>query len=234
MSQGLDLLVFGAHADDAEIGMGATIVKHIQAGYRVAVCDLTYSEMSSNGTVELRKQEAAKASDILGLTERSCLGLPDRGLFCSAEQIEAVAMEIRRLRPRIVFAPYWVDRHPDHVMCGQIVEQAVFSAKLRRYRPDVLPVTVENVYYYFINEMGKVDFMLDVSSFYDQKLLALSAYSSQFAAPSADHLDIVATPLNQGYLERVKLRDQMLGMKQQLAYAEGFASKTTFITDLIL
>ena len=234
MNKQLDLLVFGAHADDAEIGMGATIVKHVQAGYRVGVCDLTFSEMSSNGTVELRKQEAAAASSILGLTERSCLGLPDRGLFCSAEQIEAVAMEIRRLQPRIVFAPYWVDRHPDHVMCGRIVEQAVFSAKLRRFRPDVSPVTVGNVYYYYINDIGKPDFIVDVSSCYEQKQLALSAYASQFTAASAAHSDIVVTPLNQGYIERVKVRDQMLGMQQQLAYAEGFVSKTPFLTNLVL
>ncbi|MCL6458463.1 MAG: bacillithiol biosynthesis deacetylase BshB1, partial [Gorillibacterium sp.] len=214
--------------------MGATIVKHVQAGYRVGVCDLTFSEMSSNGTVELRKQEASAAASILGLAARSCLGLPDRGLFCCPEQIEAVAMEIRRLRPRIVFAPYWEDRHPDHVMCGQIVEQAVFSAKLRRFRPDVAPVAVESTYYYFINDMAEADLMLDVTSYYDQKLLALSAYASQFTAPSAQNQDVVVTPLTQGYLERVKIRDQLFGMKRQLAYAEGFVSKTPLLTDLIL
>ena len=234
MSENLDILVFGAHADDAEIGMGATIVKHVKAGYRVGVCDLTFSEMSSNGTVELRKQEASVASSILGLTERSCLGLPDRGLFCCPEQIEAVAMEIRRVRPRIVFAPYWEDRHPDHVMCGKIVEQAVFSAKLRRFRSDVGPVTVESLYYYFINDMCEPDLMLNVTSCYDQKLIALGAYASQFTANSAQNQDIVVTPLNQGYLERVEVRDRMLGMKRQLAYAEGFVSKIPLLTDLFI
>src|SRR5690606_26568037 len=103
--EGLDMLIFGAHPDDAEIGMGATIYKHTKAGYRVGICDLTQAEMSSNGSVETRKAEAAEASRLLGLVERSNLGLPDRGLGPAPEQIGAIVKEIRRLRPRIVFAP---------------------------------------------------------------------------------------------------------------------------------
>ena len=233
MTDGIDLLVFGAHADDAEIGMGGTIAKHVQAGYRVAVCDLTRSEMSSNGTVERRQGEAEAASRVLGLTERSNLGLPDRGLFVSAEQIEAVAMEIRRLRPRAVFAPYHIDRHPDHVRCGQIVTEAVFNAKLRRYRPDREAVNVESVYYYYINDVAEPDLMVDVSECYDIKRKALLAYESQFESPVGRE-DAVWTPLNQGYLERVEARDRVLGMRRQVAYAEGFAAKLPPMPALLL
>ncbi|WP_058303858.1 bacillithiol biosynthesis deacetylase BshB1 [Gorillibacterium timonense] len=233
MTDRMDILVFGAHADDAEIGMGGTIAKHVQAGFKVAVCDLTCSELSSNGTVERRKKEAEEASRILGLAERSNLGLPDRGIFVCQEHIEAVAMEIRRLRPRIVFAPYSLDRHPDHVLCGQIVTEAVFNAKLRRLRPDIDSVAVEAVYYYYINDVAEPDLMIDISDCYETKQRSLLAYESQFESPVGRE-DVVWTPLNQGYLERVEARDRVLGMKRQVAYAEGFATKVPYLTSLLL
>lgn len=233
MTDGIDILVFGAHADDAEIGMGGTIAKHVQAGFRVAVCELTCSELSSNGTVERRKQEAEEAARILGLAERSNLGLPDRGISVCREHIETVAMEIRRLRPRIVFAPYHRDRHPDHVLCGQIVTEAVFNAKLRRYRPEVEPVTVEALYYYFINDIVEPDLVVDISESYEVKQQSLSAYESQFESPVGRE-DAVWTPLNQGYLSRVEARDRALGTQHQVAYAEGFAVKVPYMTELML
>ena len=115
MNSKLDILIFGAHADDAEIGMAGTIAKHTAAGLSVGICDLTQAEMSSNGTVDLRKQEAEQAAGILDLKVRTNLGLPDRGLFVTPEHIERVTAEIRKFSPSIVFAPYWEDRHPDHV-----------------------------------------------------------------------------------------------------------------------
>lgn len=231
MKEALDILIFGAHPDDAEIGMGATIAKHTQAGLKVGICDLTHAEMSSNGSVEERKQEAQEASHILGLAYRSSLGLPDRGLFICKEQIDAITLEIRRLRPRLVFAPYWEDRHPDHVMCSRLVKEAVFNAKLRRYLPDFEPVTVEKHYYYFINDIADADLAVDVSEWYERKTEALKAYRSQFtmAAPSNGY---VATPLNQAYLERVEARDRLLGQKLAASYAEGFVSPLPYTVDL--
>jgi N-acetylglucosamine malate deacetylase 1 len=232
MSSGLDILIFGAHPDDAEIGMGGTIAKHTAAGLSVGICDLTYAEMSSNGTVESRKQEADEASQLLGLAYRSSLGLPDRGLFICREQIEAVTLEIRRLRPRFVFAPYWQDRHPDHVMCSHIVKEALFNAKLRRYLPDSEPaVTVEKSFFYFINDVFDADLAVDVSRFYSRKKEALSAYRSQFTAASTNN-DYVDTPLNQAYLERVEARDRLLGQKMSVSYAEGFVTQIPYQVEL--
>lgn len=231
MSHGLDILVFGAHPDDAEIGMGGTIAKQGGAGQRVGICDLTFAEMSSNGNVELRQAEADAASRVLGLAERSNLGLPDRGLRSDAEQINKIVAEIRRLRPRIVFAPYWEDRHPDHVQCGRMVEEAVFNAKLRRYMPDIAPWTVDQFYFYFINDLGTATMMVDVTEVYEQKMDSLRAYRSQFEPPKAGN-DFVSTPLNQGYLERVEARDRMLGQKRMVGYAEGFVSKPPYLVNL--
>lgn len=226
----LDILIFGAHADDAEIGMAGTIAKHVSAGMRVGICDLTRAEMSSNGTVELRQKEADEAARILGLTTRSNLGLPDRGLYITPEHIAAVTAEIRRHAPSIVFAPYWEDRHPDHVMCSKLVEEAVFNAKLRRYMPELPAVQVKQLYYYFINDLGQADVIVDVTEHYELKEQSLMCYRSQFDAP-AEGDDVVSTPLNQGYLQRVRARDSLLGQRSLIQLAEGFACKTPIVVE---
>jgi bacillithiol biosynthesis deacetylase BshB1 len=222
--QPLDILIFGAHPDDAEIGMGATIYKHTKAGQRVGICDLTQAEMSSNGTVQTRKLEADHASSILGLAVRTNLGLPDRGLFMNTETIQQITREIRRLRPRIVFAPYWLDRHPDHIMCSKLVDEAVFNAKLRNYMPGEAPVKVDSLYYYYINDHYEPQLIVDVSDEYDIKMQALLAYKTQFEAADAT-TSYVPTPINQGFLERIEAQGKLLGQKVNCNYAEGFASK---------
>jgi bacillithiol biosynthesis deacetylase BshB1 len=231
MSDRLDLLIFGAHPDDAEIGMGGTIAKHTQAGYRVGICDLTLAEMSSNGNVDTRREEAAEAGRVLALASRSNLALPDRGLYMTKEHVDAITLEIRKHKPRIVFAPYWQDRHPDHVACSHLVQEAVFNAKLRRYMPDTEPAIVEQLYFYFINDIYESDVLVNVTDSYSAKTAALRAYASQFD-PAAGGNSYVATPLNQGYLERVEARDRLLGQKRMVPYAEGFVSKLPTIVDL--
>ncbi|WP_308639167.1 bacillithiol biosynthesis deacetylase BshB1 [Paenibacillus silvisoli] len=224
MTEAVDILAFGAHPDDVEIGMGGTIAKHAQQGRKVAICDLTEAEMSSNGTVETRRQEAAEASAVLGLSYRSTLKLPDRGLTGSADQLEAIVAEIRRLRPRLVFAPYWSDRHPDHVSCSHLIEEAVFNAKLRNYLPALPPVQVEQLYFYYINDSNEVSLITDISDHIETKLKALQAYRSQFAPPQEGE-DRVRTPLTDRYIQRVEARDMLLGQTKGWAYAEGFAIK---------
>ena len=221
----LDILIFGAHADDAEIGMAGTIAKHTAAGLKVGVCDLTRAEMSSNGTVEHRTEEAEQASRILGLSCRTNLGLPDRGLYVTPENVQAVTAEIRRHAPRIVFAPYWEDRHPDHIMCSKLVQEAVFNAKLRNYMPDMPSVQVKETYFYFINDIGPTDLIVDITEHYEQKEASLHCYRSQFEQGAG----IVSTPLNQGYIERVRARDSLLGQRSFIPFAEGFATITPYV-----
>lgn len=224
--ESIDILVFGAHADDAEIGMGGTIAKHTSAGQRVVVCDLTEAEMSSNGTVELRRQEADEAAAVLGLYARTNLMLPDRGLELTRSHVERVVEEIRKWRPKLVFAPYWVDRHPDHVQSSKLIEEAVFNAKLRNYMKSMPPVQVEQLFYYYINDMENVSLAMDVSEVYERKRMALRAYRSQFGLNAGE--ETVETPLTNGYLERVEARDYLLAQGRGWSYAEGFALKRPF------
>lgn len=232
MTESLDMLVFGAHPDDAEIGMGGTISRHTAAGWKVGICDLTYAELSSNGTVETRLKEADTASHLLQLAERTNLGLPDRGLRPCKEHLDLITLEIRKFRPRIVMAPYWHDRHPDHMMCSRLVEEAVFNSKLRKYLPNVPAWKVESLYFYFINDTDQADFIVDVSDYHDQKMKSLQAYQSQFQAVESGE-DIVQTPLNQRYLERIQQRDYLLGQQAATTYAEGFKSKQPILMDLL-
>jgi bacillithiol biosynthesis deacetylase BshB1 len=230
MSGALDILIFGAHPDDAEIGMGGTICKHTAAGQRVGICDLTYAEMSSNGTVEIRQQEAKTASVVMGLAERTNLGLPDRGLWINEDHVRAISEEIRRHKPRIVFAPYWEDRHPDHIACSKLVQEAVFNAKLRRYDSNTEAHIVEELYFYFINDIYESDLLVDITSVHELKMQAIQAYRTQFESVGT-HNDFVKTPLNQGYLERIEAKDRMLGQKRMVAYAEGFVSKVPYLIE---
>ncbi len=133
VTSAVDLLAIGPHPDDIEIGMGGTVAKHVALGLAVGLCDLTAGEMGSNGTVENRLAEAEAARQVLGAAWRVNLRLPDRAIGRDAEHVRTVANVVRRARPRVVAAPYWADRHPDHVAASALVTEGVFSAGLRRY-----------------------------------------------------------------------------------------------------
>jgi bacillithiol biosynthesis deacetylase BshB1 len=217
----LDILAFGAHPDDAEIGMGATIAKEAIRGREVGICDLTKAELSSNGTVDTRQEEASRAGAILGLTARIQLTFSDRGLRnFSDEQLAEVVSVIREYKPTIVFAPYQIDRHPDHGACAQLVKEAVFNAGIKRYqcanqleahRPD-------HLYYYFINGYEHPDFVVDVSNYMEKKIKALMAYESQFVKTASS----VDTPLTNDYIQVVEARERLFGKEVGVQFAEGF------------
>lgn len=223
----LHILAFGAHADDVEIGMAGTIAKYAKEGYKVGICDLTEADLSSNGTVEIRKEEALAAACNIGVTERINLALPDRGLYMKEEYIKEIVKVIRTYKPRLVFAPYYEDRHPDHANCAKLVEEAVFSAGIRKYIPEFPAHRVSSLYFYMINGFHKPDFCVDISEYMKQKEAALEAYGSQFKTG----VDGVVTPLTEGYVETVVAREKMFGKEVGVMYAEGFMSKKPILLD---
>ncbi|WP_251554150.1 bacillithiol biosynthesis deacetylase BshB1 [Neobacillus muris] len=223
MNKTLDILAFGAHADDVEIGMGGTIAKLVSEGKQIGICDLTNADLSSNGTVALRKQEADRSAEILGVAYRTSLGFPDRGLYMHEEYINKIADVIRTYKPKLVFAPYFEDRHPDHGNCARLVEEAVFSAGIKKYQTKQAnqPHKADRMYFYMINGFHRPDFAVDISPFIEKKLSALRAYESQFVR-SDDSFD---TPLVNGYIETVEARERMFGKQAGVTYAEGFKTK---------
>lgn len=225
MGNDVDILAFGAHADDVEIGMGGSLAKYAALGKKILICDLTKAELSSNGTVKKRIQEAKRAAAILGV-ERISLDLPDRGLFMNKDAIDEIVAIIRRYRPKLLFAPYYEDRHPDHGNCMRLVEEAAFSAGIRKYREETGPGVegphkANHLYLYMINGFHKPDFLIDISETISQKLDSLRAYESQFQKDE----NAVETPLVNGYIETVEARERLFGHGAGVAYAEGFISK---------
>lgn len=220
-------MAFGAHADDVEIGMGGTIAQLASEGKKIGICDLTDADLSSNGTVALRKIEAEQAAKTLGVVLRTSLGFPDRGLYLKEEYINRIAQMIRIHKPKIVFAPYPADRHPDHGNCSRLVEEAVFSAGIKKYQTEGCnePHKVERLYFYMINGFHEPDFTIDITSFINQKLSALRAYKSQFERSS----ESFNTPLVNGYIETVEARERMFGKLVNVTYAEGFKTKVPIL-----
>lgn len=223
----LDILAFGAHADDVEIGMGGTIAKHAAIGKKIGICDLTKAELSSNGTVERRLKEANHSATILGVIVRESLNMPDRGLLLKEDYINQIVTIIRRYKPRVVFAPYFEDRHPDHGSCARLVGEAVFSAGIKNYKTgnSLTSHRVTNLYYYMINGFHKPDIVIDISNHMKVKMAALRAYESQFVKENG----AVDTPLVNGYLETVEARERLFGKEVGTQFAEGFKTTKPFL-----
>lgn len=179
----LDFLVIAPHPDDAELGMGGTIAKMIEQGMRVGVLDLTNGEPTPHGTPSLRQQETAAASDILKLSWRGNVGLPNRQLQHTLAARQLVASFIRMLRPRWLFAPYGEDAHPDHVAATELAEAARFWAKLSQTEMPGEPHHPERLYYYFCIHLRMAiqpDWIIDISEHWPQKRASIEAYESQF------------------------------------------------------
>jgi N-acetylglucosamine malate deacetylase 1 len=216
----VDLLVFGPHPDDLEIGLGGTIAKHAALGARIGLCDLTAGEMGSNGTVEQRLQEAQASRAVLGARWRLNLGWPDRAIGRDADHVRAAANIIRQARPRTVAIPYWADRHPDHVAASEVLREAVFNARLRRYDAGAEAWTTEWVCHYFINDGATPSFVVDVSSHYGLKRKALDCHRTQFAP---DVPDAAATRLTSPlFRQLIESRDAQFGALAGVRFAEGF------------
>jgi bacillithiol biosynthesis deacetylase BshB1 len=215
----LDLLVFGPHPDDLEIGLGGTIARHTSTGHSVGLCDLTAGELSTNGTPEERRVEAAAATRVLGAAWRENLGWPDGGIAETAEMIRSAVDLIRKHRPRAVAIPYWDDRHPDHVAASRVLTTAIFKSGLRRYDTEHEAWRPDWTCYYFINDNAAPSFVVDVSAQYQHKRDALDCYRSQFVQ---DGEQTTATRLNAPtFRQLIESRDAQFGARVGVAFAEG-------------
>jgi bacillithiol biosynthesis deacetylase BshB1 len=179
----LDILVIAPHPDDAELGMAGAILKFIAEGKRVGVLDLTSGEPTPHGSLEIRARETAAATKILGLEWRENLGLPNRSLQPTLEARAALAGVFRQQKPKWLFAPYWVDAHPDHVAATQLIEDARFWSKLSKTDLPGEPHHPRRIYNYYcihLKQAIQPAFVLDISEQMDAKLASIRAYESQF------------------------------------------------------
>jgi bacillithiol biosynthesis deacetylase BshB1 len=222
----VDVLVFGPHADDAEIGLGGIIARHAAEGHAVGICDLTRAELSSNGTPEQRAIEAERAAAVLGAAWRQNLGLPDGGIDGSADQVRAAVETIRQACPRVIAVPYWSDRHPDHRDSSELLQRAVFRSALRRYETATAPWRPDWTCFYFINDSTQPSFVVDVSGYYEKKREALACYGSQFARDDRT----VATRLNApSFRQLIESRDAQFGALAGVMFAEGLVVREPIV-----
>jgi bacillithiol biosynthesis deacetylase BshB1 len=178
----VDVLAIAAHRDDVELTCGGTLLKAAALGQRTAIVDLTQGEMGSRGSAELRAAEASRAAEILGVTARVNLGLPDAGITNTPETRAQLVRLIRRFQPRVVLAPSITGKHPDHRVSAELVTDACFlsglskiEADLPRFRPFKLLHSLT-----YREDPVKPTFVVDISAEFEQKLLAIKAYGSQF------------------------------------------------------
>jgi N-acetylglucosamine malate deacetylase 1 len=179
----LDILVVAPHPDDAELGMAGAILKFKAEGLSVGVLDLTSGEPTPLGTPEIRLRETAAATRVLGLDWRENLGLPNRSLEPTLAARAELAAVFRRTRPRWLFAPFWIDAHPDHVAATELVEAARFWSKLTKTDMPGEPFYPERIFYYYCLHLRMIPqpaFVLDISDFWEQKRAAVECYRSQF------------------------------------------------------
>ncbi|MEX0291009.1 MAG: bacillithiol biosynthesis deacetylase BshB1 [Flavobacteriaceae bacterium] len=223
----LDILVFGAHPDDAELGAGATIAKEVANGKKVGIIDLTRGELGTRGSAEIRDMEAAKAAEILGVEVRENLEFAD-GFFQNDKDHQFVIIQmLRKHRPDIVLCNAIEDRHIDHARGSKLVSDSCFLSGLVKIDTK-LPGTDEwqepwrpkNVYHYIQWKNLESDFVVDVSEFIDKKMEAIAAYASQFYDPKSKEPD---TPISsKNFTDSVKYRARDLGRLVGCEYAEGF------------
>jgi N-acetylglucosamine malate deacetylase 1 len=185
----LDLVAFSPHPDDVELFCGGTMLLAARAGLRTAIVDLSEGELSTNGDPVRRSAERTAASDLLGLQERVSLGLPDGAIGSSPDHRDAVVRTLRELRPAVVLAPYWKDRHPDHAAAGRLLGEACFLAGVAKAGSGI-PHRPDRVYWYMLHHPFTPSLVVDVGPVWERRERLLAVYESQVgtngdAAPTA-------------------------------------------------
>ena len=216
----LDALVVAPHPDDAELGMGGTIVRLIGQGWKLGILDLTSGEPTPLGSLERRAAETLAANSALGNPWRKNLGLPNRSLEPTLVNRRELAGVFRQVRPRLIFAPYWEDAHPDHTAATKLVEDARFWSKLSRSDLPGPPFHPARILYYFSVHLRIVErpsLLIDISDQLEAKDQALRCYRSQLVDNQS-----AGTP---GVIDSVRDRTRFWGHMVGVKHAEPFASR---------
>jgi len=221
----LDILVFGAHPDDAELGAGGTIAKAIASGKKVGIVDLTRGELGTRGSAEIRDKEAAKAGRILGIAVRVNLGFADGFFVNNKEHQLQIIEQIRTYKPEIVLCNAIDDRHIDHGKGSKLVSDACFLSGLVKIETQIEskkqePWRPKNVYHYIQWKSLTPDFVVDITGFVDVKMEAIKAYASQFYDPKSNEPETPITSKN--FFDSVDYRARDLGRLIGVNHAEGF------------
>ena len=230
----LDVLAFGAHADDAELSCGGTLIKLAGKGYKTGVVALTRGETGTRGSAETRAREFAKAAEAMGLAAHKMLDIPDGRVEVTWENKLKIIAEIRAHKPRIVFAPYWIDRHPDHENASQLVRASVYLAGLKKI--EMTEEAFRPVKIVFCQSRFEFvpSFIVDITDAHAKKMNAIRAYASQFHRPDqpestpASGETLIGRP---EFLDLIEARDRRYGAQIGAKYGEPFLVREALKVD---
>lgn len=227
----LDILAIAAHPDDVEISAAGTVMRSIAQGKKVGIVDLTQGELGSRGSAELRLKEAAKASEIMGIHARENLGLADGFFRDDEETLKKIIAVIRKYQPEIVLTNALADRHPDHGRAAKLVNDACFYSGLRKIETGQEAWRPKALYHFGQDYYQKPDFVVDITEFWDKKVEALMAFSSQFYDPNSTE---PKTPISgEEFFDFIKARNMDFGRPAGYLIAEGFvAARAIGVKDL--
>ena len=222
----VDILAFGAHPDDVELGCGGSICKAISQGLKVGIVDLTNGELGTRGSPEIRKKESNKASEILGVSFRKNLGFKD-GFFINDMKHQLKVVEVlREHKPLIVFCNAVKDRHIDHPKGSRLIVDSCFLSGLLKIKTnyknskDQFPWTPKQIYHYIQWYDVEPELLIDITNFQEKKMKAIMAYNSQFYNPESNEPN---TPISsKNFIDSIMYRDQNFGRISGVVAAEGF------------
>jgi bacillithiol biosynthesis deacetylase BshB1 len=221
----LDVIVFSAHPDDAELSMGGTIARLTKNNFKVGMIDLTRGELGTRGTPEIRQREAFNAAIQLKVSLRENLEIPDGDIRISKENITKVVISLRKYKPRIIFAPFHIDRHPDHSDANALIKKSVFYSgllKIKTFDKEVpqQPHRPQKIYYYMQTYIFEPSFIVDISDTFEQKFKAIECYSSQFYNPKSKEPEtFISRP---EFISQLKARAEFYGFQINKNYGEPF------------
>jgi bacillithiol biosynthesis deacetylase BshB1 len=226
----VDILAIAAHRDDVELTCAGTLLKAVDAGHRAGILDLTGGESGTRGSAELRAEEAARATKILGVSERRNAGLPDAHLQNSDETRRIVVEQIRLFAPRVVILPFPVGRHPDHRIASEIGRDACYLAGLSKYDAPGPPHRPFKLLYAlsYREDPLKPTFVVDISAQFERKLAAIRCYASQFdGAKAAGEI----FPTGQDLYALVEVQNAHYGSLIRTRYGEPFFTHETMVVE---
>jgi bacillithiol biosynthesis deacetylase BshB1 len=230
----LDALAFGAHADDVELSCGGTLIKLAGMGYKTGVVALTRGETGTRGSAEIRAREFAQAAEVMGLAVHKMLDIPDGQVEVTWENKLKIIAEIRAYKPRIIFAPHGIDRHPDHENASQLVRASVYLAGLKKV--ETVEEAFRPVKVVFCQSRFEFapSFVVDITDAHPQKMNAIRAYASQFHRPDqpestpASGETLIGRP---EFLELIEARDRRYGAQIGVKYGEAFLVREALKVD---
>jgi bacillithiol biosynthesis deacetylase BshB1 len=218
-----------------ELACSGTIIKLGASGHKTGVITLTRGEMATRGSAEIRAQEFAQSAKIMGLASHKMLDIPDGRIEVTWENKIKIIKEIRTYKPRIVFTPYWVSRHPDHEKASHLVREAAYLSGLKKLKTDQKPYKPYKIIYYQTRFEFKPSFIVDISDFHAQKMKTILSYKSQLhhqdKAEFGDDETLLSRP---EFLDRIETRDKQYGTYIGVKYGEPFLVREAIkINDLV-